>query len=170
MFGTLGAAAKSNVEDEMVLHPWRIRRYEFLTDSCGAGKWRGGPGIHWEAVNEGLDATVNTGTCDGTTTTVLGVLGGQPSPYNSISFIRGIERIDLKSHRVYTSFPGDILVSKAGGGAGVGNPEERDPEMVREDVIDELVSIQAARDIYKVVLDPSTLAIDYEATNALRSA
>ena len=41
--------------------------------------------------------------------------------------------------------------------------------MVREDVIDDLVSIQAARDIYKVVLDPDTLEIDYEATKALRA-
>ena len=55
------------------------------------------------------------------------------------------------------------------GGAGVGVPEERDPEAVRMDVKNELVSLKAARDIYKVVLDPDTLEIDHDATQSLRT-
>ena len=40
--------------------------------------------------------------------------------------------------------------------------------MVREDVENELVSLQAAREIYKVVIDPATLRIDQAATKKLR--
>jgi len=46
---------------------------------------------------------------------------------------------------------------------------EREPEKVREDVLKEFVSIEQARDIYKVVLTPDNLEIDYEATKSLRS-
>ena len=68
-------------------------------------------------------------------------------------------------HNVKT---GDILMTRSGGGAGVGRPEERDPEAVRIDVRNELVSLERARDVYKVVLNPDTLQIDEKATRALR--
>ena len=64
---------------------------------------------------------------------------------------------------------GDILIKHSSGGGGVGNPAERDPEMVREDVKNGLVSAQAARDIYKAVIDPKTFTIDQAATKKLRA-
>lgn len=169
MLGTFGAAAKSNVEEEEVRFPWRTRWYEWATDSCGPGKWRGAPGFHWEAVNEAGDASVGLGPSDGASTHVAGALGGYGPPLNKVYFIRGKERIDLKVHRSYPSFLGDILARDTSGGGGVGPPEERDPEAVRMDVKNELVSIEAAQDIYKVVLDRSTLEIDYKSTKVLRS-
>jgi N-methylhydantoinase B len=63
----------------------------------------------------------------------------------------------------------NFLKSRGGGGAGVGLPEERDCEAVRMDVINELVSLKAARDIYKVALDPETLEIDKVETQKLRN-
>jgi N-methylhydantoinase B len=54
------------------------------------------------------------------------------------------------------------------GGAGVGNPLERDIEAVREDVRDGLVSVESARDDYGVVIDPQTLEVDESETNKLR--
>ena len=51
----------------------------------------------------------------------------------------------------------------------MGPPEEREPEAVRTDVKNGLVSIKASRDIYKVVLNPDTLEIDYEATQKLKA-
>ena len=66
-------------------------------------------------------------------------------------------------------YPGDILTRLSSGGAGVGNPIEREPEKVREDVIKEFVSIKAARDIYKVAINPKTLEIDREVTQVLRT-
>jgi N-methylhydantoinase B len=54
------------------------------------------------------------------------------------------------------------------GGGGYGDPLERDPERVAEDVREEKLSLQYARREYAVVLDPDTLVVDAEATAALR--
>ena len=60
-----------------------------------------------------------------------------------------------------------------GGGGGWGNPLDRDPQAVLDDVLDEYVSVEGARRDYGVVLTGSledlTLAIDTDATDALRS-
>jgi hypothetical protein len=45
--------------------------------------------------------------------------------------------------------PGDHLLTMSGGGAGMGKPEERDPESVRSDVRNELVSVEMAQEVYK---------------------
>jgi N-methylhydantoinase B len=59
------------------------------------------------------------------------------------------------------------VVATAGGG-GWGNPLERDPERVRQDVIDGCVSIESAARDYGVVIDPETLEVDTAATSARR--
>lgn len=59
-------------------------------------------------------------------------------------------------------------VNVVAGGGGNGSPLDRDPEAVRDDVRDDLVSIEAAEETYGVVLDPSTLTIDHEATATKR--
>ena len=56
------------------------------------------------------------------------------------------------------------------GGGGWGSPLRRDPEAVRRDVTNELVSYDAARDVYGVILDPDSLAVDDAATVARREA
>ncbi len=48
---------------------------------------------------------------------------------------------------------GDLLTIITGGGGGYGDPFERDPERVRQDVLEGLVSPEAARDLYGVVFD-----------------
>ena len=66
-----------------------------------------------------------------------------------------------------------MIAYQHGGGAGFGQPLLRDPEAVKEDVLDEYVSPEAARAKYGVVLTGSledyTLAVDHEATRALRA-
>jgi N-methylhydantoinase B len=63
---------------------------------------------------------------------------------------------------------GDKIVAIGGGGGGYGDPAERDPEAVLEDVINDYVSIESARNDYKVVIDPETLKVDITATHELR--
>jgi N-methylhydantoinase B len=65
---------------------------------------------------------------------------------------------------------GQILGKISGGGGGVGNPAERDPEAVLSDVINEWVTVGHARDTYKVVVDEEARTIDWDATNELRAA
>lgn len=169
--GTLGVAAKADAEEEMVRFPWRVTRYEFMTDSHGAGKWRSAPGVIWEGVNEGSDCMSNLGPCDGWHTQGQGQQGGQPTRLNKSHIIRGEDWIEIKQPHVMQHLKtGDIFVAKAGGGAGVGRPEERDREAVRMDVKNELVSIEMARDVYKVIIDPETLEIYESATTKLRAS
>ena len=52
----------------------------------------------------------------------------------------------------------------------MGRPEKRDPEAVRDDVRNELVSVEMAREVYKVVIDPETFEIDRADTADLRRA
>jgi N-methylhydantoinase B len=58
---------------------------------------------------------------------------------------------------------------KMASGGGYGDPLERDPQLVLEDVIEGLVSEQAAREIYGVVLDQKNETVDLAETNNLRA-
>jgi N-methylhydantoinase B len=55
------------------------------------------------------------------------------------------------------------------GGGGYGDPLERDPERVAEDVREEKLTIDYVRREYGVVIDPDTLAVNGEATSRLRT-
>jgi len=167
---TLGVVGKSDAEDEMVRFPWKIKQYEFRTDSHGAGKWRGAPGIVWEAVNEGGECLFIGGACVGWHTQAPGQQGGQPTPLNKACVLRNDQKMEIfEPHIPLKLQDGDHLITFCGGGAGVGDSYERDPEAVRKDVENDLVSIEYARAAYKVVLDPQALNVDHKATEALRS-
>ena len=168
--GTLGVVGKSDVEDEMVRFPWDVCQYEFRTDSHGAGKWRGSPGIAWEAVNEGGHSHNTGGAMSGFSTQGPGQLGGWSTPLNKAFVLRGDKKIEITHPHIQTEFEtGDHFIVLSGGGAGVGNPEEREPESVRMDVKNELVTVEMARDVYKVIIDPHTYEINQEATQELRT-
>src|SRR6185437_1842211 len=70
--------------------------------------------------------------------------------------------------------PGTTFRYLTNGGGGWGDPLERDPERVKEDVRDEYVSIAAAERDYGVVVvgdpdrDPEGLSVDHAATSKLR--
>jgi len=70
---------------------------------------------------------------------------------------------------------GAVLRVLTHGGGGWGDPYNRDPDLVREDVRDEYVSLEAAAREYGVVLvgdpvtDPEGLRVDYEATRKRRA-
>ena len=167
---TMGVASKTDAEEEMVRFPWRVTRYEFRTDAHGAGKWRSAPGVVWEGVNEGSDCSSNLGPCDGWHTRGVGQQGGYPTGLNKAHIVRGEEILDIKeAHVIHEVKTGDVFVAMTGGGGGVGLPEERDPQAVRLDVINELVSIEMAREVYKVVIDPETHEIYSSATDKLRA-
>lgn len=166
----LGAVNRGEVEEMEIRLPWRMLRYEMLPDFTGAGRWRGGPRIYWAAQNEGSDGGIATGSSDGDEVQGFGAAGGQPSPQCRTYILRNGEKVRLKPHRLVDIKSGDVIEKFSSGGGGVGDPAERDPGMVREDVENELVSIEAAREVYKVVIEPATLQIDEAATRRLRAA
>ncbi len=64
---------------------------------------------------------------------------------------------------------GEFIEFREPNAAGYGDPLDRDPEQVREDVLDDFTTIELARDAYGVVFaDEQTLEIDAAATDALR--
>ena len=70
--------------------------------------------------------------------------------------------------------PEELLGHLLSGGGGYGDPREREPERVREDVLARFVGFERARDVYGVafkrnVLDDS-LEIDWDGTERLRRA
>lgn len=65
---------------------------------------------------------------------------------------------------------GDVIQFLSAGGGGYGNAFERDPEAVQQDVINEYVSIEKAREDYGVVVDPGTLEVDLEETEKVRGS
>jgi len=64
---------------------------------------------------------------------------------------------------------GDVVYVICATGGGYGDPLERDPAAVREDVWNEKLSIAFAAEAYGVVVEPETLAVDADATAALRA-
>jgi len=144
-------------------------KLEVVPDFMGAGRWRGGGGVDWRAVNEGTDGRMATGSSDGDEMLGKGVLGGHPTPPCRTFLLRGGERIRVKPHRMQELRTGDVLIKLSSGGAGVGDPRERDVAAVIEDVRSEVVTVEAARAFYGVALDPDTLEVDDELTEKLRS-
>jgi N-methylhydantoinase B len=65
---------------------------------------------------------------------------------------------------------GDVISFQQSGAGGYGDPFERDPILVLEDVLDDYVSMEAARDEYGVVITGTgaDLRVDERATMALR--
>lgn len=164
----LGNIGKTNAEDEMQRYPWEYRAYEFTADREGAGKWRGAPGIRWEVENHAGRSLHQTGSWDGFLTQGSGAQGGENTPLNKAHIERVSGEKDIFRSKDFFTDMGDVLVTNSGGGAGVGNPAERDVEAVQNDVRNGLVSAMRAREVYKVVIDPKTFEIDEKATELLR--
>lgn len=166
---TLGAVSRGNVEEDEIRFPWRVLKWKFTSDLTGAGRWRGGPGVHWEAVNEGSAGQMATGSTDGDEIQGFGAHGGWSSPKSRTYIHRKGEEIRVKPHRMVDIKTGDKIVKFSSGGGGVGDPSDRDPVAVRDDVLNGFVSLRAAEEVYKVCIDPQTLEVDWTATARLRS-
>lgn len=141
---------------------------EYITDSGGAGKWRGGLGT---ATRLGALAPMFVHTyLIGTKYPMRGLKGGSEGSSNTIRLRVGRPNELLVESTAFGEpvSPGDVAVAELGGGGGWGNPLDRDPSAVLEDVLDEYVSLEGARRDYGVVIDESTLKVDGEATARLR--
>jgi len=167
--GSLATVMRSNAEEMEIRFPWRLIKWEAATDLMGAGRWRGGGGIDWRAINEGSDGRMATGSSDGDMTPGEGIQGGHPSPFSRTFMVRNGKPIRVKPHRMVEIKKGDMVVKISGGGGGVGLPTDRPAELVALDVKNEMVSMDAARRIYGVEVDPVTFAVNEKKTKLLRS-
>ena len=76
----------------------------------------------------------------------------------------------VPSKKMLVLHPGDQLWEYVSGGAGWGDPLDRDPERVLADVLDRVISAEAAAEEYAVVLSPDGTAVDHDATKERREA
>ena len=153
-------------------HPHLIERgAEIVPDSEGAGEYCGSPATRVVVKARGNPMTV-AGFGDGKVFPPRGVLGGE-SGGPSLGFVldeRGETIQELPLIGLFEIEAGHALEAHTTGGGGFGNPLDRDPERVRDDVRDGWVSVEKARGTYGVVLDlePELFAVDYAATDRLR--
>ena len=124
------------------------------------------------------EKTVISYICDRERAIVWGIEGGLPSMPHGLSIKRaGAEKEDWLGS-VFSDVPigsGDVFSRPTAGGGGFGDPLERDPALVKEDVADDYVSIERAAKDYGVVLtvvdaDICAYKIDEPATRAARQA
>ncbi len=174
-FGT-GLMSQPNEGNERV-NPTRTTEFQIKRDSAGPGKWRGGVGVQKTSLLLEAEGAVMSYICDRERAVVWGVEGGLPSMPHGLTIRRAGEDTDKWLGSVFSDYPvytGDEFARPTAGGGGFGDPLERDPEHVMEDVIDDYVSIERAKVDYGVVvkaIDPDLCKyeIDAAATQAARA-
>ncbi|HEX4991495.1 MAG TPA: hydantoinase B/oxoprolinase family protein, partial [Candidatus Binatia bacterium] len=179
-----------NVEWMELQYPLLYLFRRHAMDSTGAGKFRGGVGVEsahtLHDAPEGKIRGVAYGVA-GLENSGHGMFGGYPGapsvmllmektkvnellasnrPPTQIASLGGQERI-----LPYCNFElneSDVLYMRVASGGGYGDPLERDPALVQKDVANSIVSLDAAREIYGVVVQEPGLQLDLEATRQLR--
>jgi N-methylhydantoinase B len=129
--------------------PHRLIKHEYLVDSAGPGRWRGGLGVETRFVIGSDDTTVVT-FGDGDVEPAFGLDGGGQGSLNFIELVGpdGAPR-RLTSKDLVRGVPrGTTYVQEAGGGGGYGDPRERPRDKVREEVRDGVISARVAREAY----------------------
>jgi N-methylhydantoinase B/oxoprolinase/acetone carboxylase alpha subunit len=174
----LGNCQNLPAETAEMLFPIRYNSFEMIRDSPGAGKFRGGAGVRLEVefLGRGEIVTMESSrTKEGSP----GINGGRGASrqlqmrrdaQGAIEVIGGLKEDGSWLPQMLGGVPfkvGESFVFDSGGGGGWGNPLERDPEAVLEDVLNEIVSVSAARDLYGVVIAEGQ--IDAKATALLRA-
>lgn len=168
--------------------PIRFNQLSVREDSAGPGEYRGGFGIRRDyEITEPVGAL---SIIQKTRTDNWGLQGGKPGAKNVVVLDPNTddeswkERIDIlvDNDDLYaetdgekhagmfrgTFMPGEIISNRTGGGGGYGDPYDRSPEQVCEDVVDGYVSREAAREEYGVEITDDN-EIDWETTESLRS-
>ncbi len=175
-------AAIANVEvnehNYPLLYLWRRQ----TADSGGPGRYRGGLGGEHAYVLHGTGQMQSTQFAHGVEQpTGLGVAGGEPGSLQRFVLAHGgrdlaARRLEDLSGELEELPPKgtvqlgaeDVFVHFYAGGGGLGDPLERPPEEVAEDVREGRVTVRGAAGEYFVVVDPSG-AVDGDATDALRA-
>lgn len=147
---------RNNPLEDLGMHlPLVCDRYEVRDDALpGAGKFRGGAGV--VKSQRYLGPGYMTHEADRHEDVPWGVFGGKPGAGGKVE-IRNVLTGDVSyepakfSGRIMRE--GDVVSYFSPCGGGYGNPLERDPEMVLDDVLDGIITPDHARDDYGVVLE-----------------
>ena len=161
-----------------------------VTDSGGAGKFRGGLSAESCFIPHNTAViTQDTLSSGNATPTSTGMMGGYPGTTNEYKYVKNSdiqdrirsktliddiaevagEPVTLQLRQVnFEQTDTDVYSVVCSAAGGFGDPLDRDPELVKEDLEGFSVSLKGALDIYGVVIDPDTNELDNKATESLR--
>jgi N-methylhydantoinase B len=150
----------------------RVRRFELIPDSGGPGKFRGGLGFVREYEVLDNDARFSLRSTKHTVAP-KGIDGGFNGRPGLCILNAGTESARTIPSRFsdHVLHPGEVFTLDTPGGGGLGNPFERDPQRVLNDVRNGYVTREKARELYRVVVDPAGVdfVLDEAKTRELRS-
>ena len=167
----LMANTRNNPIEELDMRfPMRCDQYELRPEPAAPGKWRGGIGI----IRRNRFMVAGIYSCEGDRQydPPHGIFGGWDGLVASCRKNPDTQHEEVLPAKV-TGVPfaaGEFIEFREPNAAGYGNPLEREPELVREDILDDFTTLELARAAYGVVFkDEQSLEIDAEATEALRA-
>lgn len=171
MCAGLGNLILATAEDAESRFPVLNLSREMTTDTGGAGRWRGQPGTR--NVKQVLEPVSAMTWMVSRKHPLRGLNGGDDAgPYSNRFLVGTDDEFEVENALNAQLPPGAITSYQYGGGAGFESPLLRDPLAVREDVLDEYVSMEAARERYGVILTGSIedydLDVDFKKTEDLR--
>ena len=166
---SLGAPANVPVEVIEAENPLLVERYGFLPDSGGPGEHRGALGVvrQYRAL---ADDTLVQVRSDRQRFRPWGLFGGQEGTPGRCILNPGADAEELPSKFIRTLPAGAVFRSEMPGSGGYGEPLERDPERVLEDVRQEKMTRAHALAEYGVVIDSRHAQVDRDATWAERAS
>ncbi len=154
-----GDVRNAPIEKMELRWPILVRRRELRTDSGGVGQYRGGLGLETEVEGlvEGQWSLTDMGRQQ---YPPWGIEGGKRGA-TSATLMKLPEEDTFKPVSVVRHMvpAGTAAIIATAGGGGWGDPWKRDPQLVRQDVLEGYVSIESAARDYGVIIDPGTLEI-----------
>jgi N-methylhydantoinase B len=157
-----------NIETDEMNFPIKTIRHEYIPDTGGAGKFRGGNGVDYTIEFRGVNPDVSV-FGDGAVIPAFGLNGGSEGSLNEGYLNRGRENEkQLSSNEGWNrAKSGDTITVLSAGGGGWGSPLDRDPAAVLDDIRNDMLSSAKAREWYGVVVNGAE--VDVAATNELRA-
>lgn len=141
-FDSVGGLKFGSVEFAEVRFPLHFRRHEFLPDSGGKGRYRGGLGVAFDLEMRTDEPALANTAGDGARHGAFGMRGGKDGPPHLYRLLSdGKEPRELRTKEVgIVVQPGDVFEIRSAGGGGWGPEEERSPEARAEDEIQGFVT------------------------------
>jgi N-methylhydantoinase B len=158
-------ASNIPVEAQEATQPIVVERFGMIADSAGAGKFRGGCGIRRD-LRFLADEGKLTNLSERQRFPPYGLFGGKPGRVGRTVIDPGPNEQPVHGKASRELAHGAVVSFQQSGAGGYGDPFERDPARVLDDVLDEYVSVEAARDEYGVVIVGDE--VNEAATAALR--